>query len=167
MERALELDHEDWLPARGPIELTCRAELQLLIFGERRVSSWPRAGMLPRTAAGDSLAASFRFAPPLGSPFSQAIGEVAIGAARARDASFLSTHSSDPLAPLTETPRRTETAPIFSPDGSRIAFLLDTSQEGYGFSDLYTMAADGSDVQRLTHTPKRREYPRSWQALSS
>ena len=71
------------------------------------------------------------------------------------------------LAPLTDTPRRTETAPIFSPDGSRIAFLLDTSQEGYGFSDLYTMAADGSDVQRLTHTPKRREYPRSWQALSS
>jgi len=71
------------------------------------------------------------------------------------------------LAPLTDTPRRTETAPIFSPDGSRIAFLFDNSQEGYGFSDLFTMAADGSDVQRLTHTPKRREYPRSWQALSS
>ena len=111
MERALELDHEDWLPARGPIELTCRAELQLLIFGERRVSSWPRAGMLPRTAAGDSLAASFRFAPPLGSPFSQAIGEVAIGAARARDASFLSTHSSDPrMCPAYLTRRGVDTA---------------------------------------------------------
>jgi Tol biopolymer transport system component len=70
------------------------------------------------------------------------------------------------LAPLTDTPRLTEYAPIFSPDGARIAFLFDDAQEGYGFSDIFTMAVDGSDVRRLTHTPKRREFPRSWQAVS-
>jgi Tol biopolymer transport system component len=70
------------------------------------------------------------------------------------------------LAPLTDTPRLTEHAPIFSPNGARIAFLFDDTQEGYGFSDIITMAADGSDLRRLTHTPKRREFPRSWQAVS-
>lgn len=70
------------------------------------------------------------------------------------------------LTALTDTPRLGEYAPIFSPNGARIAFLFNDAQEGYGFSDIFTMAVDGSDVQRLTHTPKRREYPRSWQALS-
>jgi len=35
--------------------------------------------------------------------------------------------------------------PIWSPDGSRIAFFED--------GDLWTMAPDGSDARRLTHTP--------------
>ena len=70
------------------------------------------------------------------------------------------------LAPLTDTPRIGEHAPIFSPDGERIAFMFNDAQEGYGFSDIFTMAADGSDVRRLTRTPKRREFTRSWQAVS-
>ena len=48
----------------------------------------------------------------------------------------------------------------------RIAFLFNDAKEGYGFSDIFTMAVDGSDVQRLTRTPKRREFPRSWQAVA-
>lgn len=70
------------------------------------------------------------------------------------------------LAALTDTPRRTEYAPVFSPGGTRIAFLHIYAHEGYGMSDIFTMAVDGSDVQPLTHTLNRREFPRSWQALS-
>ncbi len=69
------------------------------------------------------------------------------------------------LAALTDTDRRTEHAPIFSPDGARIAFLRANARDGYPPSDIFTMAADGSDLQRVTDTPNLREYPRSWQAL--
>ncbi|HET6712465.1 MAG TPA: hypothetical protein VFI59_01970 [Actinomycetota bacterium] len=69
------------------------------------------------------------------------------------------------LGALTDTPRRGEWAPIFSPDGARIVYLLNTAQEGFGFSDLATMAVGGSDRQRLTRTPERRESPLSWQPI--
>lgn len=39
--------------------------------------------------------------------------------------------------------------PAFSPDGKQIAFASDRG--GYRESDIYVMAADGSNVQRLTH----------------
>jgi len=70
------------------------------------------------------------------------------------------------LTALTDTPRRTESSPVFSPDGSRIAFGEIRPQPGWGKSDLFMMAVDGSERQRLTRTPERRESPQSWQPIA-
>jgi TolB protein len=63
-----------------------------------------------------------------------------------------------------------ETFPVFSPDGTRIAFTGDRDNRnlskrrlGRGF-ELYTMAADGSDVIRLTDNRRADLFP-DWQPL--
>ncbi len=61
---------------------------------------------------------------------------------------------------LTES-KYTDHYPEWSPDGSRIAFI-STRRSGSGAAELYTMAADGSDVQlvastlKVAHTQDRR-----------
>jgi Tol biopolymer transport system component len=47
--------------------------------------------------------------------------------------------------------------PAWSPDGSRIAFVMWTSNTGE--FDLFTAAADGSDLQQLTHTRREEGFP--------
>ena len=49
---------------------------------------------------------------------------------------------------LTANDGPSENEPHWSPDGTRIAFLSD-AEEREGNDDLYTMAADGSDVRKL------------------
>jgi Tol biopolymer transport system component len=63
-----------------------------------------------------------------------------------------------------------ETNPVFSPDGTRIAFTGDRGNRnlskrrlGRGF-ELYTMAADGSDVIRVTDNRRPDLFP-DWQPL--
>ncbi len=56
-------------------------------------------------------------------------------------------------------------SPVYSPDGSRIAFLRGTMRnEGnpQGSADLYVIGADGTGLRRLTHTPGRDEQFPSW-----
>ena len=71
--------------------------------------------------------------------------------------------------PLTQT-RFYETYPVFSPDGTRIAFAgdrdnrkLSTERLGRGF-ELYTMATDGSGVTRITNNRRPDLFP-DWQPL--
>jgi TolB protein len=63
-----------------------------------------------------------------------------------------------------------ETNPVFSPDGTRIAFTGDRDNRNLskrrlarGF-ELYTMAADGGDVIRVTNN-RRAEFFPDWQPL--
>jgi TolB protein len=63
-----------------------------------------------------------------------------------------------------------ETNPVFSPDGTRIAFTGDRDNRrlsrerlGRGF-ELYTMALDGSDIVRVTDNRRRDLFP-DWQPL--
>jgi len=46
--------------------------------------------------------------------------------------------------------------PVWSPDGSRIAFISDRAN---GEFDIFTMAADGSDLQKITTNPDRDSSP--------
>ena len=54
------------------------------------------------------------------------------------------------LRRLTKNPAR-DVSPAWSPDGKSIAFMSDRASPGQGF-DVYTMAADGSNVERQTTT---------------
>lgn len=63
-----------------------------------------------------------------------------------------------------------ETNPVFSPDGTRIAFTGDRDNRNLskrrlerGF-ELYTMAADGTDVIRVTDNRRAEVFP-DWQPL--
>ena len=63
-----------------------------------------------------------------------------------------------------------ETNPVFSPDGKRIAFTGDRDNRklskqrlGRGF-ELYTMAADGGDLIRVTDNRRAELFP-DWQPL--
>jgi Tol biopolymer transport system component len=56
-------------------------------------------------------------------------------------------------------------SPVYSPDGSRIAFVRSTMEyEGNpeGSTDLYVVNADGTGIRRLTRTPGRNELFPSW-----
>ena len=65
---------------------------------------------------------------------------------------------------LTDTPRRWEWTPVFSPDGLRIAFPRGRSGKPLSPADIFTIAVDGTDEQRLTDTNRIDEFALNWQA---
>jgi Tol biopolymer transport system component len=67
---------------------------------------------------------------------------------------------------LTDSPRRSEGAPVYSPDATTIVFARTRGR--YVFSstrplDLFSLWADGTHLRRLTSTELAREWPLSWQ----
>src|SRR4030095_9847092 len=62
-----------------------------------------------------------------------------------------------------------DSSPLFSPDGTRIAFLSDRDKidNGWGYNDkIYVMNADGSSQTRLTNTAAELyEFRPDWHAL--
>lgn len=59
-------------------------------------------------------------------------------------------------------PSCTAMQPVWSPDGTEVAFAVETD----GQRDLFVMAADGSDVRRLTDTPVDESSP-TWQSVGA
>ena len=54
---------------------------------------------------------------------------------------------------------------VWSPDGTKIAFLSDQGGERDN-RDIYVMDADGSNVRRLTHTLADEAYGLDWTTFS-
>ncbi len=66
------------------------------------------------------------------------------------------------LRKLTTSGRNIE--PDWSPDGTRIVFAHQPGFGVDGFPDIMTMSADGSDVRRITRTPRWDSEP-AWSAV--
>jgi hypothetical protein len=87
----------------------------------------------------------------------------AVGASRQYELFSIATDSSARIR-LTDTPKRSEFFPVFSPDATLVAFARSRSpdfNEEDQF-DLFTVTSDGSTVQQLTDTPRADEHSDSW-----
>ncbi|HEY6568240.1 MAG TPA: hypothetical protein VI341_12055 [Actinomycetota bacterium] len=58
-----------------------------------------------------------------------------------------------------------ETAPVYSPDGTTIAFARTDDVQGFSGFDVWLMGEDGSDPVSIVSTANRQEYSLSWQAV--
>ncbi len=64
---------------------------------------------------------------------------------------------------MTHSTKRWEWTPTVSPDGQRIAFGRGQGRTILHDADIYSMATDGTDVQRLTSTDRFDEIWLTWQ----
>jgi Tol biopolymer transport system component len=67
------------------------------------------------------------------------------------------------LHKLTDTFSKSESGPVFSPDGTGIVF--SRIEPPATNADLWLMAPDGTNVTQLTDTPADYEYPLAWQPV--
>jgi Tol biopolymer transport system component len=65
---------------------------------------------------------------------------------------------------LTDTARRVEYTPAFSPDGTKIAFDRTIGPDPLDTDDIWIMDTDGTNAARITDTPKIDEFDLDWQA---
>ena len=64
---------------------------------------------------------------------------------------------------LTNSPESSEYSPVWSPDGSKIAFVQGQYYgDGWTFLDIWVMDADGSNRVNLTRTSRNDEFSPSW-----
>ena len=64
---------------------------------------------------------------------------------------------------LTNSPDASESGPVWSPDGTRIAYVRSHYYpNGFTYNDIYVMNADGSDRTNLTRTSENDEFSPTW-----
>ena len=69
------------------------------------------------------------------------------------------------LRQLTDTPRRWEFTPAYSPEGGEIAFVRGRGPRILDPGDIWLMQPDGSMQTQITDKPSPDEYVLSWQPL--
>ena len=69
------------------------------------------------------------------------------------------------LARLTDTPRRWDWRPVYSPDGTQIAFGRGQGPNFFDRENIWLMQADGSMQTQVTDTQRRSEADYSWQPV--
>jgi Tol biopolymer transport system component len=67
------------------------------------------------------------------------------------------------LHKLTDTFSKSESGPVFSPDGTEMVFSI--SGAGANNADLWFMDPNGAIIGQLTDTPAVSEYPLAWQPV--
>jgi TolB protein len=66
---------------------------------------------------------------------------------------------------VTSTAKRWEFDPVFSPDGTDIAFSRTIGRHPYGTEDIWTITLSGGSLTQLTDTPKKDEFEVNWQPI--
>lgn len=120
---------------------------QIIVPPRRRSTEWAVGGLPSWSPDGARFVYSLR-----------------VGADRQFDLFSVAAGGSDPQR-LTHTLRRDEVFPVYSPDGSEIAYTRSRKLQRHQ-SDLFVMAVDGSNVRRLTDSPRADEYAWSWRAVA-
>jgi Tol biopolymer transport system component len=69
------------------------------------------------------------------------------------------------LTNISKTPSSAEIGPVYSPDGTTIAFTRTEDVNGFHGFDIWLMDQDGADPMVLTTSAHRTEYSLSWQPL--
>ncbi|MDP9329052.1 MAG: hypothetical protein M3P11_00140 [Actinomycetota bacterium] len=66
---------------------------------------------------------------------------------------------------VTHTRKRWEFRPVFSPDGTQIAYSRTIGESSGESDDIWTFTIAGATFEQLTNTPKIDEYGVSWQPI--
>jgi Tol biopolymer transport system component len=66
---------------------------------------------------------------------------------------------------ITHTAKRWERSPVFSPDGTQIAFSRSIGPNVYSTYDIWILTLAGDTPDQITDTPKKNELGPNWQPI--
>ena len=129
----------------------------------RGVSSASRRDQVTYALAAVALFFAFVGTPlPAAAQSTAANGKIAYGS-NDYDIYVMDADGSNPVN-LTNSPNKSESGPVWSPDGSKIAFVQSHyyPETEYTYSDIWVMDVDGSNRVNLTNTSGNDEFSPTW-----